>query len=112
MFAGVYIHVFSPACCCLDIPPAALAAAAHHVHASQLECTPIATYKHPHKPAFCNVHSVAVLVLLLQVINVDHLVTENHLGRIDMQLCDVTAKPGDNKCITLNRSAAASCSYS
>jgi hypothetical protein len=45
-----------------------------------------------------------LLLLLLQVINVDHVVTENHLGRIEMQLCDVTAKPGDNKCITLKRS--------
>lgn len=46
-----------------------------------------------------------------QVINVDHLVTENHLGRIDMQLCDVTAKPGDNKCITLKRADGKSSSW-
>jgi hypothetical protein len=44
-----------------------------------------------------------LLLPLLQVINVDYVVTENHLGRIDMQLCDVTAKPGDSKCITLKR---------
>jgi hypothetical protein len=44
-----------------------------------------------------------LLLPLLQVINVDQVVTENHLGRIDMQLCDVTAQPGDNKCITLKR---------
>lgn len=44
-----------------------------------------------------------LLLLVLQVINVDYVVTENHLGRIDMQLCDVTAQPGDNKCITLQR---------
>lgn len=42
----------------------------------------------------------------LQVINIDTLLTEDHLGRIDISICDIDAKPGDGQCTQLNRCSA------
>eukprot|EP00879_Flechtneria_rotunda_P031604 GHRR01034541.1.p1 GENE.GHRR01034541.1~~GHRR01034541.1.p1 ORF type:complete len:282 (+),score=46.23 GHRR01034541.1:733-1578(+) len=41
--------------------------------------------------------------VLGQVINIDSVFAVNHLGRIDVQLCNLKAKPGDKKCRQLQR---------
>eukprot|EP00878_Enallax_costatus_P029665 GHUV01032205.1.p1 GENE.GHUV01032205.1~~GHUV01032205.1.p1 ORF type:complete len:275 (+),score=48.24 GHUV01032205.1:164-988(+) len=38
-----------------------------------------------------------------QEITVDFVIATNHLGRIDMTVCDLDAKPEDNKCQSLQR---------
>jgi len=45
-----------------------------------------------------------LLLLLLQEIQVDILIAVNHVGRMDMTLCDLDAKVGqDYKCRQLQR---------
>lgn len=39
----------------------------------------------------------------LQEIAVDFVIATNHLGRIDVSICDLDAKPGDKKCQQLTR---------
>lgn len=38
-----------------------------------------------------------------QQVSVDFVIATNHLGRIDMTVCDLDAKPGDKKCRSLQR---------
>lgn len=39
----------------------------------------------------------------LQVIAVDSMIATNHLGRIDLAICDLKAKPGSKQCTSLSR---------
>lgn len=38
-----------------------------------------------------------------QEIDIDFVIATNHLGRIDVSICDLDAKPGDKKCKQLQR---------
>jgi hypothetical protein len=46
--------------------------------------------------------NVLLLLLLLQVITIDTMIAVNHLGRLDMQICDLDAK-GLKQCKDLQR---------